>query len=433
MGRCPGCGEWNTFVEERVEKGEERRREAGVSAPRLLKLPEIRSEEGARLPTGFEEVDRVLGGGIVPGALILLGGDPGVGKSTLVLEIAAHLAQRGLSVLYVTGEESPQQVRLRAERLGLVDREVWVVAEGDLMAILDAARKIRPHLVIVDSIQTIWHPDLSSAPGSVSQVRECGGEFLRFAKSEDTAVLLIGHVTKEGAIAGPRTLEHMVDVVLYLEGERGHDLRILRATKNRFGSASEIGVFEMGERGLLPVENPSGLFISRERKGRVGVAVVPLLEGRRPLLVELQALVARTPFAVPQRVSAGFDPKRLSMLLAVAEKEAGAFVRNQDVYVNVTGGLRITESGADLGLLMAILSSHLGRPLPGDRVFLGEVGLAGEIRPVKGTLLRLKEALRMGFQGAYVAAEGVPKDPSLEGFVLEPLKTVKEAVERCFG
>ncbi len=380
-----------------------------------------------RLATGISELDRVLGGGIVPGSLILVGGDPGIGKSTLMLQAADRLAGAGRSILYVSGEESPQQTKLRAERVGAASMNIWLLAETNLDAILEHARRLSPAVMVIDSIQTMYKSDIPASPGSVGQVRECASALLQTAKGEGVAVFLVGHVTKEGAIAGPRVLEHIVDTVLYFEGERHQAYRILRAIKNRFGSTNEIGVFEMHGSGLREVPNPSAAFLSERPEGASGATVVCAMEGTRPLLVEVQALVRPTPFGNPRRTTSGLDYNRLLLLLAVLEKRAGFPLGSADVYANAAGGVRVDEPAADLGVAFAVASSHRDRPLDPRTVFVGEVGLSGEIRAVPQLGRRLAEAAKMGFERAMV-----PKGPGVEkgqGLQIVTADTIREALD----
>ncbi len=422
LGRCPNCDAWNSLVE---EAGVPRRPAASRTA-KPIPLPEVSPLPEDRWPTGLGELDRVLGGGFVPGSLVLVGGDPGIGKSTLALQVAFRLAEAGRGVLYVAGEESAQQTRMRAERLGAVSPGVWVVAETDLDAVLGSVRELHPALVVVDSIQTVYRPDVPSAPGSVGQVRECAAALLQLAKSEGTAVLLVGHVTKEGMLAGPKVLEHLVDTVLYFEGERHQAYRILRATKNRFGSTNEIGVFEMGPAGLVEVPNPSAAFLGERPPGAAGAAVVCTLEGSRPLLVEVQALVAPSAFGTPRRATSGVDYNRLLLLVAVLEKHAGFAFSQADVYANAAGGVRVEEPAADLGIALALASSYRTLALDGRTVFCGELGLAGEVRPVPQLGRRLAEARKLGFERAFVPRGGIPDGSGLE---VVPVGTVVEALE----
>ncbi len=405
-GRCTECGEWNTLVEEIVNGGAKARRRAKAQAAPVRPLADVAVTETERLASGFGELDRLLGGGIVPGGLYLVGGEPGVGKSTLLLQVAGALAGAGRRVLYLAGEESPAQIKIRAERLGVPDRDVLVAAGTALDALVAACEEAEPDVVICDSIQTVHDPSLSSAPGSVSQVRAAAGEFQRYCKSRNAAAFLVGHVTKGGGLAGPKTLEHAVDAVLQFEGDGHHDWRLLRARKNRFGSTQEIAVFTMGGRGLEAVDNPSAFFLDRERSQHPspGSVHVASLEGTRPLLIEIQALVAASPYGTPQRVSTGFDGRRLALLLAVLEKRAGLAVGGRDVFVNVVGGLTLGEPAADLGVVVALASSQTERPVRPGTVAFGEVGLTGEIRPVRLSETRLKEAARLGFRRAVVPA-----------------------------
>ncbi len=423
LGRCPNCDAWNSLVEEL--EAPPRPRAAREARPTPLADVSPLPEE--RWPTGIAELDRVLGGGFVPGSLVLVGGDPGIGKSTLALQAAFRLAESGRQVLYVAGEESAQQTRMRAERLGALSRGVWVVAETDLDAVLAAARRLRPAFLVVDSIQTVYRPDVPSAPGSVGQVRECAGALLQFAKSEGTATLLVGHVTKEGMLAGPKVLEHLVDTVLYFEGERHQVYRILRATKNRFGSTNEIGVFEMRSSGLVEVPNPSAAFVGERPPGAAGAAVVCTVEGSRPLLVEVQALVSPSVFGTPRRATSGVDYNRLLLLLAVLEKHAGLAFSQADVYANAAGGVRVDEPAADLGVALALASSYRSTALDGRTVFCGELGLAGEVRPVPQLPRRLAEAAKLGFTRAFVPRGSTQGDAA--GLEVVCVGTVVEALD----
>jgi DNA repair protein RadA/Sms len=420
-GRCDVCGEWNTLVEEPVArlpagKASAVRRQGGTAALGVggsvvatSRLREVRGTEDRRLRTGIKEFDFVLGGGIVPGSMVLIGGEPGIGKSTLLLQVAGALQGAEQRVLYVSGEESPLQVKLRADRLDQTAADVELLTETMLETVLATAAGMEPAVMIVDSIQTIFTADLEGAPGNVGQVRECAARLMRFAKESGTAVFVVGHVTKGGGIAGPKTLEHIVDTVLYFEGEGSLDHRVLRATKNRFGGVDEIGVFRMTERGLIPIENPSELFLGDRDHVASGSAVTALMEGTRPLLVEIQALAAKAGFGTPQRVSTGFDGRRLALLLAVLDKRAGLPFAQLDVFVNVVGGVRLHEPAGDLAVAAALASSVYDRPLPSHALFLGEVGLGGEIRPVSQSERRLAEGAKMGLTTAYLAERGVPK------------------------
>ncbi|RKT45948.1 DNA repair protein RadA [Thiocapsa rosea] len=428
-GQCPDCGAWNSMVETaEIARPAVRGGYAGAAeSPRVESLAEVSPEDRVRIQSGIGELDRVLGGGLVTGSVVLIGGDPGIGKSTLLLQASASLA-RSLPVLYVSGEESPQQIGLRAHRLGLAGESIRLLAETNVEAILAAASQERPRVMVVDSIQTLYTDTLQSAPGSVSQVREAAAQLVRFAKQQDTVVFLVGHVTKDGTLAGPRVLEHMVDTVLYFEGEPGGAFRLVRSVKNRFGAVHELGVFAMGDRGLREVKNPSAIFLSRHDEAVPGSLIMVTREGTRPLLVEVQALVDESPLANPRRVALGLDGNRLSMLLAVLHRHGGVGMFNQDVFVNVVGGVRITETAVDLPLVMAVLSSYRDRPLPLDLAVFGEVGLSGEVRPVPNGPDRLREAAKHGVRRAIVPVGNVPKE-GVEGLEITAVKTLAEALE----
>ncbi len=409
VGKCEACGAWNAVAEEpvvlatphRATGGAPRRAGGPVAVP--ARLRDIEQSRLVRWTTGMAELDFVLGSGLVPGSMTLVGGEPGIGKSTLLLQAAARLEATGKRVLYASGEESPEQVRLRAERLLEDAGPVHVLGETRLEAILDASQALGADLLVLDSIQTVYTDLLEGAPGNVGQVRECAARLMRFAKETGAAVIVVGHVTKGGGIAGPKTLEHIVDTVLYFEGEATLDHRLLRATKNRFGSVDEIGVFTMTGHGLEPVPNPSALFLAARSAGTSGSAVTALMEGTRPVLVEIQALAARSGYGTPQRVATGLDQKRLAVLLAVLERRGGTSFADLDVFVQVTAGVRLTEPASDLAVAAALLSSVLNRPSPPDALFLGELGLGGEIRPVGGLERRLVEAGRLGFRRIFVS------------------------------
>ena len=445
QGRCDGCGEWNTLGEEVAARpvptksaGAARRLGGsaamgdGGSVAVAPRLAEIRGSERERWSTGLGEFDFVLGGGIVPGSMVLVGGEPGIGKSTLLLQIAARLQGGGRSTLYVSGEESPLQVKLRADRLDERAGDVALLSETLLETIIATGTASAPELMIVDSVQTVFTQDLEGAPGNVGQVRECAARLMRFAKETGTAVFVVGHVTKGGGIAGPKTLEHIVDTVLYFEGESTLDHRVLRATKNRFGSVDEIGVFRMTQGGLVAVENPSELFLGDRLSTASGSAVTALLEGTRPVLVEIQALAAKAGYGTPQRVATGYDGRRLALLLAVLDKRAGLAFSQLDVFLNVVGGMRLGEPAGDLAVAAALASSVYDRALPREAVFLGEVGLGGEIRPVSQNERRLGEAAKMGMTTAYVAERGVPKRTP-PGIRAVGVRTIRELFERIFG
>ncbi|MGH7503010.1 MAG: DNA repair protein RadA [Longimicrobiales bacterium] len=404
-GQCPACGAWNTLVDAPAPAV----RSSGArpipsQTPTVVRLADIEHSRVNRRRTGLSEFDFVLGGGIVPGSLLLVGGEPGIGKSTLLLQVAARLEREGAGVLYVSGEESAGQVRLRAERLDPAALDVPFLAETSLDAILDEASKRKPGILFIDSVQTVTANDTDGAAGSIAQLRACAARVQRYAKIEDTAVVLVGHVTKDGSVAGPKALEHIVDTVLYFEDAPGADHRVLRATKNRFGSADEIGVFRMTGAGLEPVENPSALYLADRAENVAGSAVTPAIEGTRPLLVEVQALCSRASYGAPQRVATGFDRQRLALLLAVLEKRAGLAAGQFDVFLNVAGGARLIEPAADLAVAVAVASSAQDLPVPANAVFIGEVGLGGELRNVGQMERRLAEAVRLGFDTAFVPA-----------------------------
>lgn len=424
LGRCPNCGAFNTMVEERIEKIE-----TGVKKVKPVVLSSVPYEDYRRRSVGIGEMDRVLGGGLVSGSLILLGGDPGIGKSTLMLQIADFISKNGGKILYVSGEESSSQIRLRAERLGMSADNIHILAETELNSILSIAEEVKPDLMVIDSIQTIYKSEISSAPGSVAQVRESGSDIMRFAKVHNITTVIIGHVTKFGVIAGPKTLEHIVDTVLYFEGDKEGQFRILRAIKNRFGATNELGIFEMTGSGLKEVENPSSIFISDIMAP--GAVIVSVFEGSRPFLVEVQALTSPTFFNYPQRVTTGIDYKRLAMLLAVLERRVGINVYGLDCFVNVAGGIKVTEPSSDLGIILAIASSIKNKPVSKELLAIGEVGLCGEVRPVFGIDMRLKEAERLGFKSAIAPAKN--KLPNNLQINVMQVSEVNEAVSAVFS
>ena len=428
VGRCEACGAWNTVAEEPVaaSRAASRTRTSPRAPGRVdapSRLRDVADRPLERWRTGIDELDFVLGGGIVPGSMTLIGGEPGIGKSTLLLQAAARLQTAGRSVLYASGEESPEQLRLRADRLNEDAGAVHVQGETNLERILDATQALRADLVVLDSIQTVYTDSLESAPGNVGQVRECSGRLMRFAKETGTAALVVGHVTKGGGIAGPKTLEHIVDTVLYFEGEAALDYRLLRATKNRFGSVDELGVFSMTDAGLVAVPNPSAVFLAARTDGISGSAVTALMEGTRPVLVEVQALAARSGYGTPQRVATGLDPKRLAVLLAVLERRADTSFAELDVFVQATAGVRLGEPGTDLAVAAALLSSLYNRPAPADVIFVGEIGLGGEIRPTGGVDRRVAEASRLGFRRIFGSPRNTVKVPGVE---LVPLDHVSQ-------
>jgi DNA repair protein RadA/Sms len=432
-GRCDTCGEWNTLSEEPRAVAPSRhtagRKPTGVPNAAVRALRDVDAAASPRWKTGLDEFDFALGGGIVPGSMVLVGGEPGIGKSTLLLQVAARLQGSGRRTLYVSGEESPLQVRLRAERLDEKAGDVELLPETNVETVIATAAAHDPDVLIVDSIQTLFTPDLDGAPGNVGQVRECAARLMRFAKESDTTVFVVGHVTKGGGIAGPKTLEHIVDTVLYFEGETSLDHRVLRATKNRFGSVDEIGVFRMTDRGLVPVANPSELFLGDRLRNASGTAVTALLEGTRPVLLEVQALATKAGFGTPQRVSAGYDPRRLALVLAVLDKRAGLSFSQLDVFLNVVGGVRMQEPAGDLAVATALASSVYERPAPADAVFIGELGLGGEIRPVSQVERRIAEATNMGMHRVFVSERSVPKRAK-NGVVA--VRTVDELFRQLF-
>lgn len=410
MGRCPACGEWNTMVEEKVVTGRPAAERSGMTVPgsshKPMPLSDIDTAQDSRLSLDNAEINRILGGGIVEGSLVLIGGEPGIGKSTLSLQIPLHC--RSLKTLYVTGEESVRQVKLRAVRLGGDDSDCLIYSETLMENILDEARKIMPDLMIVDSVQTMYTQSMESSPGSVSQIKECAALLLRFAKETGVPVILIGHITKEGSIAGPKVLEHIVDVVLQFEGDNRGTYRILRSIKNRFGSTSELAVFEMTGKGLREVSNPSEMLVPMHDEGLSGVAVSAMVDGTRPFLIEVQALVSSAAYGTPQRSATGFDVRRLNMLLAVLEKRAGFRLGAKDVFLNMAGGFRVSDPACDLAVVCAVLSSNFDYAIPSDTCFAGEVGLSGEIRPVSQTDRRIIEAQRLGFRRIYISSFASP-------------------------
>jgi DNA repair protein RadA/Sms len=434
QGKCPSCGEWNTFAEEPVQKAAS----PGWSPARsvspgqkLRKISEINFEQQDRLPTRDTELSRVLGGGIVPASFVLIGGEPGIGKSTLMLQEA--LSFEGRNVLYVSGEESHQQIKMRADRIGITNAECFVLSETDLDQIFSYVLDIQPDLLIIDSIQTLYSSKLEGSPGSVSQIRECAGSLLRFAKEAGVSTFVIGHITKDGSIAGPKLLEHMVDTVLLFEGERHMNFRILRTIKNRFGSGSELGIYEMEAHGLKPVSNPSEILLSHREEALSGVAIASLLEGNRPLMIEVQSLVTQSGYSTPQRSGTGFDGRRLSMLLAVLEKRGGFRLGNQDVFLNIAGGLKVEDPALDLAVCVSLISSLENKPVGSDVCFIGEVGLGGEVRPVNRLEHRITEAERLGFQHIYIAGSQMAKLASSKGKSrIIPVKKLEELIMHLF-
>ncbi len=430
LGRCPDCGQWNSLVEERSESPAKRGISSHGNQPQPIDAISLDPE--LRLQTGLVEFDRTLGGGLVPGSLVLIGGDPGIGKSTLILQAISRLSEKGLRSLYLSGEESPQQIKLRADRLAVHSNNLFVLTETCIEHLIEKMDRLEPELLVVDSIQTVYTDGLPSAPGSVGQVREVCSRLLGRAKETGVPIFLIGHVTKDGAIAGPKVLEHLVDTVLYFEGDTSHAFRILRAVKNRYGSTNEIGVFEMKDTGLQEVSNPSSIFLEERPEKASGSVVIPCLEGTRPVLVEIQALVGPSPLGMPRRTAIGVDHNRISLLVAVLGKRMGIQMGDQDIFVNVAGGLKVDEPAADLGIVSAMISSFLDRPVEKGLVLFGEVGLAGEIRGVSQPVLRLKEARKMGFSKCILSKsnmEGIGKENDME---LVGLDSINSLVETLF-
>ncbi len=434
MGQCPSCRQWNTMSEERISvsnKGNNR----GVDKKEavLCRVSEISMEKEERIVTGMKELDRVLGGGIVPGSLTLVGGDPGIGKSTILLQTCRHLGHEGHSVLYISGEESLKQIKLRAERIGEFSDNVRLLCETNLDSIEAVLQKEKPEIVVIDSIQTMYAEDVGSAPGSVSQVREATSVLMQIAKGLEISVFIVGHVTKEGTVAGPRVLEHMVDTVLYFEGDRHASYRILRGVKNRFGSTNEIGVFEMREQGLVEVENPSEFMLNGRPEGENGCIVTCSVEGTRPILIEIQALVCRTNFGIPRRQANGMDLNRLNLLMAVLEKRLGMSMGDCDAYVNIAGGMRITEPAIDLGIVLALVSSFRNRSIGTDVLAFGEVGLSGEVRGVSQMQTRISEAKKLGFKTCIVPVACRESLQTIEGMKLIFVSSVTEAIDNILS
>ena len=431
-GKCPNCNEWNTFVEEAPVPAKIARKSGGIKSNlEPVALKDVGSFEDVRLKTGIAEFDRVLGGGIVAGSVVLIGGDPGIGKSTLMMQVALKLGKK--VVLYITGEESLRQIKLRAERLGAASESVLLLPETNLELIADVFERGDPDMVIVDSIQTMFRPDLESAPGSVGQVREATALLTRIAKSKNIPLVLIGHVTKEGILAGPRVIEHMVDTVLQFEGERHYSYRILRATKNRFGSTNEIGIFDMHDDGMHEVKNPSEVFLSERTYGASGATIVATLEGSRPILIEVQALVTSTSYGLPQRTATGFDLRRLQMLLAVLEKRMGLNLGSQDVFVNIAGGIRIDEPAADLGIAASIVSSLRDVPVDSQAVAIGEIGLGGEIRTIAHSEKRAQEAAKLGFKKIIVPKNNLKHLKNANGISIVGVESISQAIKELIG
>lgn len=435
MGRCPGCGAWNTMDEEVEVKTKGPRgafQHTAVQSQKAVPINEVAIVEEPRVSTDLDELNRVLGGGIVPGSLILIGGDPGIGKSTLLLQVASLLANKQERVLYISGEESVRQTKLRAERLAVQSNELYIYSETNLSQVHETVHQVKPKFIVVDSIQTIYHPEVTSAPGSVSQVRECTAELMRIAKTENIGIFIVGHVTKDGQIAGPRLLEHMVDTVLYFEGDRHHSYRILRSVKNRFGSTHELAIFEMAQAGLREVLNPSELFLSERSKSGAGSTVVASMEGTRPILVEVQALVTPSSFNYPKRMATGVDQNRISLLMAVLEKRMGLMLQAQDAYIKVTGGVKLDEPAIDLAIIASIVSSYKEEAVGLTDCFIGEVGLTGEVRRVSRIEQRVNEAAKLGFTRIFLPASNIDGWEAPKNVQLIGVETVQDALRQAF-
>jgi DNA repair protein RadA/Sms len=433
LGRCPDCGKWGSLVEEAAAQEPKYRVAVDAFPPSApVRLTEVSDAAQVRAASGIAEFDRVMGGGVVPSSATLIGGDPGIGKSTILLQVAKGLAREGKPVLYVSGEESEAQVKLRAARLGVAEREIYLLSETSVEKVMAVASELSPSALLIDSIQTMFTSELPGAPGSVGQVRECAGRLVFFGKKAGMSVFLVGHVTKEGTIAGPRVLEHLVDTVLYFEGEKGHPYRILKAVKNRFGSTNEIGVFEMRATGLAEVADPSGLFLSERSGDTSGTLVFPAIEGTRPLLVEVQALAAQSFLAMPRRTTLGADANRVILLCAILEKKAGLPLYNQDIFVNVAGGFELDETAADLALLCAVAASFKDQVIPAGTAAFGEVGLGGEVRAVPMAEPRLNEAARMGFSRVILPASNAERLSMKYPMTLVPVRHIKEALAQAW-
>jgi len=429
MGKCPECNQWNTFIEEVDSKISASSSASLLNVAKPQKMKDISMEEEMRISTGLGELDRVLGGGIVKGSLVLVGGDPGIGKSTLLLQLSDNIAQKGLKVLYVSGEESTKQIKIRAQRMDLDSDGIYLISENNMEYIQQNIHDINPDVLIIDSIQTVYNPTILSAPGSVSQVRDATGNLMRIAKGEGITVFIVGHVTKAGAIAGPRVLEHMVDTVLYFEGDSHMSYRILRAVKNRFGSTNELGIFEMADRGLAEVINPSQMLLSGRMKGVPGSAIIATMEGTRPMLVEVQALLSYTSFGVPRRAATGADYNRVVLLMAVLEKRVGFQLQNYDSYVNVVGGIKLNEPSSDFGIIAAIASSYKDKEIDDGAVIIGEVGLAGEVRAVNFIEKRINEAYKLGFNKCIIPYNNYKNLKDVANIKVYGVRSVEEALD----
>ncbi len=429
IGKCPDCGEYNTYVEEKNHRDQEKTRWI-FSSQKPLPINDVRAVKDKRFLTGIEELDRILGGGIVAGSLILVGGEPGIGKSTLLLQAASNVANQDTPVLIISGEESIQQIKIRADRLGAVSDKLFLLSEIAIDNIKEQIEKVAPEIVIIDSIQTLYHPEVASAPGSVSQVRECAGELMRLAKSWGIPIFIVGHVTKDGSIAGPRLLEHMVDTVVYFEGDNHNSYRLVRTIKNRFGATNELAIFEMNDNGLKGVTNPSEVLLAERPKNSPGSVVVATMEGTRPLLVELQALVTKSYLSIPRRLTSGLDNNRALLTLAVLQRRSGLHLEQEDIYVNVIGGIKVVEPAIDLGLALAVASAHKDKSLPEGLVVFGEIGLGGEIRYVNRMDQRVNEAIKLGFKQIIMPSHDIEKIDTPDDVRLCPVDSLQQAIEQ---
>lgn len=434
LGKCPECTKWNTFVEEIDQKST--KKEVFIidkSSSKPVSINSIESKEEERFTTDINELDRVLGGGIVKGSLVLVGGDPGIGKSTLLIQVSSNVANLGKTVLYITGEESESQIKMRAKRLGINSENLYIFAENNLSIIESYLESVNPELIILDSIQTVFSPEISSAPGTVSQIKEGTSKFMKISKKMGISTFIVGHVTKEGSLAGPKLLEHMVDTVLYFEGERYNTYRLVRAVKNRFGSTNELGVFEMRDLGLVELDNPSKILISEKPKDVAGSVIISTVEGTRPMLLELQALVSPTSFGIPKRTSTGVDYNRVGMLLAVLEKRVGLQIQNQDVYINIVGGIKINEPSIDLGIAISVASSFRNIPIDEDIAVTGEVGLTGEVRAVSFIEKRITECKKLGFKKIVVPRSNYDVVKETKGIEIWPVDNLRQAINIVLG
>lgn len=433
LGKCPSCSEWNTFAEEIYEKIDKAIVSKDYAEGKIEKLIDVTVDNESRISTDIEELDRVLGGGVVKGSLMLVGGDPGIGKSTILIQVANNIAKQSLKILYVSGEESAKQIKIRSDRLAINSENLYILAENNMDIVSGVIDNLNPDMLVIDSIQTVFNPNITSAPGSVSQVREVTSSLMKIAKNKEIATFIVGHVTKEGSIAGPRVLEHMVDTVLYFEGERHHTYRVLRAVKNRFGSTNEIGIFEMRDIGLVQVKNPSEILISGRPTQTAGTVVVPSIEGTRPMLIEVQALVSYTSFGMPRRVATGIDYNRVVLMMAVLEKKAGLQLQNSDAYINIIGGIQIKEPAVDLGIICALASSFREKEINSQTVVMGEVGLTGELRTISFIEKRINEAAKLGFKTAIIPKANLKGLKNQTDMEIVGVSSITDALDLVLG